>query len=160
MGYGLPAALGAKVGNPDKLVICITGDGGFQMMNQEMATAKVNNFPFKVIVLNNNALGMVHQWQRLFYNARYSFTELPDCPDFVKLAEAYGWRGMRVSKADDFERVMGEFLSSPEPALLDLRIATKENVFPMVAPGAGLDDVIGAVSVGDITDMIIDGKEG
>ena len=160
MGYGVPASLGAKVAHPEMQVVCITGDGGFQMMNQEMATAKINGFPFKIIVMNNNALGMVHQWQRLFYNARYSFTELPDCPDFVKLAEAYGWEAYRVSRAEDLEKTMAAFLGSPEAALLDLRIATKENVFPMVAPGAGLDDVIGAVSVGDITDMIVDGKEG
>ena len=160
MGYGVPAALGAKVANPDKLVVCITGDGSFQMMNQEMATAKINNKPFKIIIMNNNALGMVHQWQRLFYHERYSNTELPDCPDYVKLAEAYGWRAVRVSHPEEFERVLPKFLNSPEPALMDLRIATKENVYPMVAPGAGLDDVIGAVSVGDITDMIVDGKEG
>jgi acetolactate synthase-1/2/3 large subunit len=103
---------------------------------------------------------MVHQWQRLFYNERYSNTVLPDCPDYVKLAEAYGWRAVRVSKPEEYQRLLPGFLASPEPALMDLRIATKENVFPMVAPGAGLDDVIGAVSVGDITDMIIDGKEG
>ena len=160
MGYGVPAALGAKVGCPDKLVVCITGDGSFQMMNQEMATAKVNNMPFKIIIMNNNALGMVHQWQKLFYGKRYSETILPDCPDFMKLAEAYGWQGLRVSRAEDLEPVLADFLTSPEPALLDLRINENEDVFPMVAPGAGLDDVIGAVSVGDIADMIVEGKEG
>lgn len=98
MGFGFPAAIGAKIGCPESEVVCVAGDGSFQMNSQEMATAKINDVPVKVLIIDNRALGMVHQWQSLFYNKRYSFTELADNPDFVKLADAYGWRARRVEK--------------------------------------------------------------
>lgn len=158
MGFGFPAAIGAKVAYPDKTVICIAGDGSFQMNSQEMATAAAENIKVKVLIMNNSALGMVHQWQNLFYGKRYSETLLPDIPDFVKLSEAYGWGGKRVSAPQDLEDAFKWLLDYDGPALLDMRIDRDENVFPMVAPGAPLDDMIGAINVGPISNMI-DGRE-
>ena len=154
MGFGLPAAVGAQVACPDKLVVCIAGDGSLQMNIQEMATAAIEGIPVKVLLMNNSALGMVHQWQGLFYGQRYSQTLLPECPDFVKLAEAYGWTAERVSEPDELEAAMRRLLDSEGPALLDMRFDRTENVYPMVAPGAPLDDIIGAVNVGPISAMI------
>ena len=160
MGFGLPAAIGAKIAKPDKQVVLITGDGSFQMCSQEMATAAIQRTGIKVVIMNNLALGMVHQWQNLFYSDRYSQTNLEDNPDFVKLADAYSWQGERVSKPGDLEAAYKHLLAADKPALLDLRIAKKENVFPMVAPGAGLDDVIGAVAVGDIAEFVDENEGG
>ena len=160
MGFGLPAAIGAKVAHPEKQVVLITGDGSFQMCSQEMATAAVEKTNVKVVIMNNLALGMVHQWQNLFYNDRFSQTILADNPDFVKLADAYSWVGDRVSKPAEVEKAFVRLLESDKPALLDLRIPTKDNVFPMVAPGAGLDDVIGAVAVGDISEFVDESEGG
>lgn len=154
MGFGFPAAIGAKVACPEKQVVCIAGDGSFQMNVQEMATAAVKGINVKVLLMNNSALGMVHQWQGLFYNERYSETLLPDNPDFVKLCEAYGWGGKRVSDPAELEDAMKWMLDYDGPALLDMRIDRDENVFPMVAPGAPLDDIIGAVNVGPISNML------
>ena len=106
MGFGFPAAIGAKIGCPESEVVCVAGDGSFQMNSQEMATAKINDVPVKVLIIDNRALGMVHQWQSLFYNKRYSFTELADNPDFVKLADAYGWRARRVEKPEDVDAAL------------------------------------------------------
>ena len=154
MGFGFPAAIGAKVAYPEKEVICIAGDGSFQMNSQEMATAAAEGINVKVLLMNNSALGMVHQWQGLFYNKRYSETLLPDIPDFVKLCDAYGWGGRRVSSPDELKDAMKWLLDYEGPALLDMRIEREENVFPMVAPGAPLDDIIGAVNVGPISNML------
>ena len=147
MGFGFPAAIGAKIGCPDSEVVCVAGDGSFQMNSQEMATAKINDVPVKVLIIDNRALGMVHQWQSLFYNKRYSFTELADNPDFVKLADAYGWRARRVEKPEDVDAALGEMLASKEPFLLDVMIPRDQTVYPMVAPGAPIDDIIGALDV-------------
>ena len=122
MGFGFPAAIGAKIGCPESEVVCVAGDGSFQMNSQEMATAKINDVPVKVLIIDNRALGMVHQWQSLFYNKRYSFTELADNPDFVKLADAYGWRARRVEKPEDVDAALDEMLASKEPFLLDVMI--------------------------------------
>lgn len=154
MGFGFPAAIGAKVAYPEKEVICVAGDGSFQMNVQEMATAAINGINVKVLLMNNSALGMVYQWQGLFYNERYSETILPDNPDFVKLCEAYGWAGRRVDVPADLEDAMKWLLDCDGPALLDMRFNRAENVFPMVAPGAALDDIIGAIEVGPIYEMI------
>ncbi len=154
MGFGLPASIGAKVACPDKQVICIAGDGSFQMNLQEMATVAAEGIDVKVLIINNSALGMVHQWQDLFYNERYSQTLLPSIPDFVKLCDAYGWGGKRVDKPQDAEAALRWLLDYDGPALLDLRIDRDENVFPMVAPGAPLDDMIGAINVGPISNML------
>lgn len=154
MGYGLPAAIGAQIAKPKDSVVLITGDGSYQMCSEEMAVAAIEGCPVKVIVMNNHALGMVRQWQGLFYEKRYSNTTLPNNPDFVKLADAYAWKAECVRKPEDLEGAFDRLLSSEGPALLDLRIHEDEDVFPMVAPGAAIDNVIGAVSVGDISEMI------
>ena len=147
MGFGFPAAIGAKIGCPDEQVVCIAGDGSFQMNSQEMATAKINDVPVKVLIIDNRALGMVHQWQHLFYNDRFSFTELADNPDFVKLADAYGWRAHRITRPEEVNDALDEMLASEEPYLLDVVIPAAQTVYPMVAPGAPIDDIIGALDV-------------
>ena len=147
MGFGFPAAIGAKIGRPDDEVVCIAGDGSFQMNSQEMATAAINDVAVKVVVVDNRALGMVHQWQRLFYHERYSFTELDANPDFVKLADAYGWRARSVSDPGELDDALDEMLASDVPYLLDVQIPTEQTVYPMVAPGAPIDDIIGALDV-------------
>ena len=147
MGFGFPAAIGAKMGCPDNEVVCIAGDGSFQMNSQEMATAAINNVPVKVIIVDNRALGMVHQWQSLFYDRRFSFTELDANPDFVKLADAYGWQAMRIDQPDQVDDALDTMLGATGPFLLDVIIPMEQTVYPMVAPGAALDDIIGALDV-------------
>lgn len=147
MGFGFPAAIGAKVGCPEDEVVCIAGDGSFQMNSQEMATAAINKVGVKVLIMDNRALGMVHQWQRLFYNERYSFTELDANPDFVKLADAYGWQAARISKPEEIDKALDAMLSAEGPYLLDVQIPIDQTVYPMVAPGAPIDDIIGALDV-------------
>ena len=147
MGFGFPAAIGAKFGCPDKQVVCVAGDGSFQMNSQEMATSAINNAAVKVFLLDNRALGMVHQWQKLFYHERYSSTILDPVPDFVKLADAYGWEGERIEKPEEVAPAIARMLASDKPYLLDVAISPDQNVYPMVAPGAALDNVIGAIDV-------------
>lgn len=147
MGFGFPAAIGAQIGCPEDQVVCIAGDGSFQMNSQEMATAAINRAPLKVVIIDNRALGMVHQWQSLFYDHRFSFTELDANPDFVKLADAYGWQAMRIEHPDQVDEALDTMLASDGPFLLDVIIPTEQTVYPMVAPGAALDDIIGALDV-------------
>lgn len=147
MGFGFPAAIGAQIGCPEDQVVCIAGDGSFQMNSQEMATAAINRVPLKVVIIDNRALGMVHQWQSLFYDHRFSFTELDANPDFVKLADAYGWQAMRIERPDQVDEALDTMLASDGPFLLDVIIPTEQTVYPMVAPGAALDDIIGALDV-------------
>ncbi|WP_367281233.1 biosynthetic-type acetolactate synthase large subunit [Collinsella tanakaei] len=147
MGFGFPAAIGAQIGCPEDQVVCIAGDGSFQMNSQEMATAAINRVPLKVVIIDNRALGMVHQWQSLFYDHRFSFTELDANPDFVKLADAYGWQAMRIEHPDQVDEALDTMLTSDGPFLLDVIIPTEQTVYPMVAPGAALDDIIGALDV-------------
>lgn len=147
MGFGFPAAIGAQIGRPEDQVVCIAGDGSFQMNSQEMATAAINRVPLKVVIIDNRALGMVHQWQSLFYDHRFSFTELDANPDFVKLADAYGWQAMRIEHPDQVDEALDTMLASDGPFLLDVIIPTEQTVYPMVAPGAALDDIIGALDV-------------
>lgn len=147
MGFGFPAAIGAAIAQPGKAVVCVAGDGSFQMNSQEMATAAINKVPVKVLIMDNRALGMVHQWQKLFYNERYSETILDENPDFVKLADAYGWQGEKVSSPADVSAAIERMLKAEGPYLLDVRISREQNVYPMVAPGAALDDVMGAIDV-------------
>ena len=142
MGFGLGAAIGAKVANPDKTVFNIAGDGSFGMNCNEFATAVKYNIPIKVIVMNNNALGMVRQWQSLFYEARYSQTTLDRATDFVKLAEAFGGVGFRVEKREELENVLKEALAINKPVIIDYRIDSDKKVFPMVAPGAPIHQII------------------
>ena len=147
MGFGFPAAIGAAFGCPGDQVVCVAGDGSFQMNSQEMATAAINGVPVKVLILDNRALGMVHQWQKLFYNERYSFTELSANPDFCKLADAYSWKSRRITAPEDVDVALDEMLACDGPFLLDVAIPDDQNVFPMVAPGAAMSDVLGAIDV-------------
>lgn len=142
MGYGLPAAIGAQFAFPDKLVINVAGDGSIQMNIQELATVVQNKIPVKVVILNNGHLGMVRQWQELFYNRNYSHTNMEAQPDFVKLAEAYGAEGYRISKPEELEDVLRKALTSPNPAFIDVMVEREENVYPMVPAGAALDEML------------------
>lgn len=142
MGFGLGASIGVKVANPDKTVFNIAGDGSFGMNCNEFATAVKYNIPIKVIVMNNNALGMVRQWQSLFYEARYSQTTLDRATDFVKLAEAFGGVGFRVEKREELDDVLKEALAVNKPVIIDYRIDSDNKVFPMVAPGAPIHQII------------------
>ena len=149
MGFGFPAAVGAAFGCPDKTIVCIAGDGSFQMNMQEMATAAINDVPVKVVIVDNRALGMVRQWQTLFYNKRYSASELDSVPDFVKIADAYGWKAERVERPEDVVPAIKRMLSDGGSYLIDLVISRDQNVYPMVRPGKGLDDVIGVIDSGE-----------
>lgn len=142
MGFGLGAAIGVKIAQPDKTVFNIAGDGSFGMNCNEFATAVKYNIPIKVIVMNNNALGMVRQWQSLFYEARYSQTTLDRATDFVKLAEAFGGVGFRVEKREELENVLSSALITNKPLIIDYRIDSDKKVFPMVAPGAPIHQII------------------
>ncbi len=139
MGYGLPAAIGAKIGCPDRVVFDIAGDGSIQMNIQELATAVHDGIAVKIAVLNNGYLGMVRQWQELFWKRRYAQTDIAGGPDFVKLAEAYGALGLRVTEPDEVEPALRQAIDDPRPALIDFRIEREENVAPMVPAGAAID---------------------
>ncbi len=147
MGYGLGAALGAKMGCKDKLVINIAGDGCFRMNMNELATATRYNIPFIEVIMNNHVLGMVRQWQNLFYGKRYSHTVLNDTVDFVKLAEAMGAKAYRVEKKEDFEPVFREAISLNIPVVIDCQIPCDDKVFPMVSPGAPISDAFDDVDL-------------
>ncbi len=142
MGYGFPAALGAQAANPGKLVIDIAGDGSIQMNIQEMATAVKYNLPVKIAILNNGYLGMVRQWQELFYGKRYSHTHIEHSVDFVKLAEAYGAKGIRVDKKDAVESSLKEAFNHKGPVMIDFVVEQEENVYPMVPTGAALHSML------------------
>ena len=142
MGYGFPAAIGAQVANPGKLVIDIAGDGSIQMNIQELATAVKYNIPVKVAILNNGYLGMVRQWQELFFGGRYSSSDIESSVDFVKLAEAYGAKGILIEKKEDVEKALKTAFAHKGPVLMDFRISREENVWPMVPAGAGLGNMI------------------
>lgn len=142
MGYGFPAAIGAQLAFPDKLVIDIAGDGSIQMNIQELATAVLNKLPVKVAILNNNYLGMVRQWQELFYNERYSYSHLDVVPDFVAVAEAYGAVGLRATKPSEIEPVLKEAFKVKKPVFMDFIVDWKEKVFPMVPAGAPIDHML------------------
>lgn len=142
MGYGLPAAMGAQAAFPERQVIAICGDGGFQMNSQELATLVQNRLPVKICILNNNFLGMVRQWQELFFDKRYSQTcmELPI--DFIKLAEAYGAKGFQATKPDEVETVIKKGFTTPGPVIMEFKVAREEKVLPMVPGGASLTEMV------------------
>lgn len=144
MGYGFPAAMGAALASPDRTVVCITGDGSFQMSTYELATAVEYGIPVKVAIMNNQSLGMVRQWQQLFYNNRYSHCQLhKGNPDFVKLAEAYGAVGMRASSDEEMARVLEDSMKINDvPVVMDFRIIPQENCYPMVPTGAALNEMV------------------
>ncbi|KDE31520.1 acetolactate synthase large subunit [Bacillus altitudinis] len=143
MGFGLPAAIGAQLADQEATVVAILGDGGFQMTLQELAVIRELNLPVKVIVLNNHSLGMVRQWQEIFYEERYSHSKFSEQPDFVKLSEAYGIKGIRISSDEEAQEKLEEALTSREPVFIDVNVARDEKVFPMVAPGKGLHEMVG-----------------
>jgi len=142
MGFGFPASIGAKVACPDRPVVDIAGDGSFRMTEQELGSSVKEKIPVTVIVLNNSMLGMVAQWQRLFYDRRYSAVELGSTPDFVKLAEAYGAEGIRVGSVKEFSKAVKKAIKSEVTTVIDVPIGPEENVFPMVPAGAGLKGLI------------------
>jgi acetolactate synthase-1/2/3 large subunit len=146
MGYGFPAAIGAQVGRPEALVVDIAGDGSIQMNIQELATAVYNKIPVKICILNNGYLGMVRQWQELFYKRRYSGSVLNGNPDFVRLAEAYGARGLRIAKPEEVRPALEQAFGTPEVFILDFMIEPEENVFPMVPAGEAIDRMIGGMA--------------
>ena len=146
MGFGFPAAIGAQLAKPDDKVISIVGDAGFQMTLQELSLLQELRLPVKVVILNNQSLGMVRQWQETFYEERYSQSLIHVQPDFVKMAEAYDIKGYKVETMEEAEKVFAEAFNSNEPALIDCRVVQMENVYPMVAPGKGLNEMIGVTS--------------
>ncbi len=143
MGFGLPAAIGAKVARPDQTVVCLAGDGSLVMVCQEFATAAVHEIPVKVFLMNNGHFGMVRQWQELFWDGRYSSVEMGDSPDWVKLAEAFGWTGMRCADKGQLKDAMRATLEADGPALLDVRVSKTENCYPMIPAGAAARDMVG-----------------
>jgi acetolactate synthase-1/2/3 large subunit len=142
MGFGFPSAIGAQMGNPGRLVVSINGDGGMQMCSQELAICAINKIPVKIVVINNQVLGMVRQWQEILYNNRESHIDLAGSPDFVKLAEAYGVKGLRATNKEEARRVWQEALDFDGPVLIDFVVRKEENVYPMVTQGNTISDML------------------
>jgi acetolactate synthase-1/2/3 large subunit len=143
MGFGFPAAIGAQFAHPDKTVIAIVGDGGFQMTLSELATAALHKLPIKILIINNHYLGMVRQWQNLFYDNRLSGVDMEGNPDFVKLGQSYGIKGFRIRRSADVRRIIGNALAYNEgPCIIDVEVEKEDNVFPMIPAGASLADMI------------------
>ena len=143
MGFGFPAAIGAAFGEPDKIVGAIVGDGGFQMTLAELATAAIHKLPIKIFVMDNRYLGMVRQWQELFFDRRYSGVDLHGNPDFVKLAESYGIKGFRIKRSADVTKIIEKALAYSEgPCLIHCEVEKESNVFPMIPAGAAYKDMI------------------
>ncbi len=142
MGFGFPSAIGVQMAHPDKLVISVNGDGGMQMCAQELAVCAIHNIPVKVVIINNQVLGMVRQWQEIIYNNRYSHIDLAGSPDFVKLAEAYGVKGLRATNKEEARRAWQEALNTPGPVVIDFVVRKEENVYPMVTQGNTISQMI------------------
>ncbi len=142
MGFGFPSAIGVQVANPDATVVSINGDGGMQMCSQELAICAIHNIPVKIAVLNNTVLGMVRQWQEIIHGQRFSHIDLAGSPDFVKLAEAYGVKGLRASNKDEAEAAWQEAMNTPGPVLVEFVVRRDENVYPMVQAGTSISDMI------------------
>jgi acetolactate synthase-1/2/3 large subunit len=143
MGFGLPAAIGAKVAMPDEQVVCLAGDGSLIMVVQEMATAAAHDLPVKVMLMNNGHFGMVRQWQELFWEERYKSVEMGPSPDWVKLAEAFGWTAAMCDDKTQLPEAMKATLECEGPALLDVRVTQNENCYPMIPAGAAARDMVG-----------------
>lgn len=143
MGFGFPASIGAQLAKPDELVVAIVGDGGFQMTLQELSILQERRLPVKIIIVNNAALGMVRQWQEKFYSERYSESIFSIQPNFVKLAESYEIKGVKIESQEDFKSQITDLLHHDGPVLIDARVLQQENVYPMIAPGKGLHEMIG-----------------
>ena len=140
MGFGLPAAIGAKMGAMDREVVAIIGDGGYQMTIQELGVIFQHNVPVKIVVLNNDHLGMVRQWQDLFFDRRYASTVMTN-PDFVKIAEGYHIQSRRVSERTDLQEAVQEMMASKDPYFLEVKVEKEDNVFPMIPSGASVSDI-------------------
>jgi acetolactate synthase-1/2/3 large subunit len=141
MGFALPAAMGASVAQPDKQVVAIIGDGGFQMTMQELGTVMQYNIPVKIIILNNNFLGMVRQWQQLFFESRYSFTEMKN-PDFIKLSQAFDIPAVQIKDRAKLQSGIQNLLQSKGPFLMEVIVEKEQNVFPMVPTGASVAEIL------------------
>ncbi|OMF89214.1 biosynthetic-type acetolactate synthase large subunit [Paenibacillus sp. FSL R7-0337] len=142
MGFGFPSAIGAQMAHPQRLVVSINGDGGMQMCSQELAICAINKIPVKIVVINNQVLGMVRQWQNLIYEKRYSYTDLAGSPDFVKLAEAYGVKGLRATNKEEASAAWKEAMEIPGPVLVEFVVPKDENVYPMVTQGSTIDQML------------------
>ena len=142
MGYGFPAAIGAQVAFPERTVVDVAGDGSIQMNIQELTTAVQYNLPVKIMILNNGYLGMVRQWQSLFYQKRYSHTAMGNSPDFVKLAEAYGAAGIRVVNPEDVQKAILQALAIKGPVFIDFIVDPEEDVYPMVPSGSPINNML------------------
>jgi len=140
MGFALPAAIGAKMGAMDREVVAVIGDGGYQMTIQELATIHQNKLPVKIVVLNNDFLGMVRQWQELFFESRYASTVMVN-PDFVKIAEGYYLNARRVDKREELAEAVAEMMASKEAYFLEVRVEKEDNVFPMIPSGASVSEI-------------------
>jgi acetolactate synthase I/II/III large subunit len=143
MGFGLPASIGAQLADPEACVVAVLGDGGFQMSTQELAVIAEFQLPIKIAIFNNKALGMVRQWQEIFYKERYSHSKNPVQPSFVKLAEAYGIKGFEIHSEAEAHSILDKVMHDKEPVLLDFRVDGAENVYPMIAPGKGIHEMVG-----------------
>ena len=143
MGFGLPSSIGAKAACPDDTVVCLAGDGSLQMTSQELATAVSEQIPVKVFIMNNGYLGMVRQWQELFWDGRYSAVDMGATPDWVKLAEAYGASGMRATDKDTLVETMREAIAADGPVVLDVQVTKEENCYPMIPAGQPARDMVG-----------------
>jgi acetolactate synthase-1/2/3 large subunit len=142
MGFGVPAAMGAQVANPGQLVFALVGDGGFQMSLPELSTIAANKLPVKIVILNNGYLGMVRQWQELFFNDRKSAVQLECFPDAEKLAAAYGIAGRTIDRPEDLRPALEAAVREPGPYLLNVRVSPYENVYPMVPAGAAINEMV------------------
>ena len=141
MGFGLPAAIGAKLGNPDKQVVVFIGDGGFQMTIQELATAWHYKIPVKIVLLNNSCLGMVRQWQQLFFDKRYACTIMSN-PDFIKISEGFGLEAKKITERKDLKNAISTMLEAEGPYLLEIAVEKIDNVFPMIPSGAAVSEMM------------------
>jgi acetolactate synthase-1/2/3 large subunit len=143
MGFGLPAAIGAAIAQPDRTSVLITGDGSIQMNIQELGTARQFDVPVKIVIMNNGYLGMVRQWQELFWDGRYSQVDMGQWPDFVKLAEAYGCTGVRLDRKETLVEDLKSALATEGPVVVDVRVTREESVYPMIAPGGAAREMVG-----------------
>ena len=142
MGFGMGAAIGASMGNMDKRVFLVTGDGSFHMNINELVTMKSYNIPVVVVVMNNSVLGMVRQWQKLFYGCRFSNTDPHRATDFVKVAQGYGIKGLRITKPEEIHNVLKKAYDMNEPVVVDCVISPDENVLPMIPPGKTVNEIV------------------
>jgi len=143
MGFGLPAAIGAQVANPNKKVLAVVGDGGFQMTFQELMLIKEYNLPVKIFIINNSYLGMVRQWQELFHEKRYSSVDLSYNPDFIKIGEAYGIKSIQLKNKKDLKKNLKKILESDEAVLVECIVEKEENVYPMIPAGKDVSYIVG-----------------